>query len=114
MRSVPGKNLFAVVNSVVTEINYGVFDKLRDKERSKESAYVFNLIFRTPLMYSDLDVQSSMFHCVASAEAFLRSHFLAVALFFFIGGAAFPLIVRLKKPKELLHETHAKESFPSL
>ena len=27
----------------------GVFYKLRDKERSKESAYVFNLIFRTPL-----------------------------------------------------------------
>ena len=27
----------------------GVFSKLRDKERSKESAYVFNLIFRTPL-----------------------------------------------------------------
>nr|WP_317207405.1 helix-turn-helix transcriptional regulator [Prevotellamassilia timonensis] len=26
-----------------------VFYKLRDKERSKESAYVFNLIFRTPL-----------------------------------------------------------------
>ena len=26
----------------------GVFYKLRDKERSKESAYVFNLIFRTP------------------------------------------------------------------
>ena len=40
MRSVPGKNLFAVVNSVVTGINYGVFYKLRDKERSKESAYV--------------------------------------------------------------------------
>lgn len=87
MRSVPGKNLFAVVNSVVTGI-------------------------RT--MYSDLDVQSSMFHCVASAEAFLRSHFLAVALVFFIGGVACPLSVRLKKPKELLHETHAKESFPSL
>ena len=29
---------------------YGVFYKLRDKERSKESAYVFNLIFRTPLI----------------------------------------------------------------
>ena len=27
----------------------GVFYKLRVKERSKESAYVFNLIFRTPL-----------------------------------------------------------------
>ena len=27
----------------------GVFYKLRDKERSKESAYVFNLIFRIPL-----------------------------------------------------------------
>ena len=27
----------------------GVFSKLRDKERSKESAYVFNLIFRIPL-----------------------------------------------------------------
>ena len=27
----------------------GVFYKLRDKERSKESAYVFNLIFSTPL-----------------------------------------------------------------
>ena len=27
----------------------GVFYKLRDKERSKESAYVFNPIFRTPL-----------------------------------------------------------------
>ena len=28
---------------------YGVFYKLRDKERSKESAYVsLNLIFRTP------------------------------------------------------------------
>ena len=27
----------------------GVFYKLRNKERSKESAYVFNLIFRTPL-----------------------------------------------------------------
>ena len=27
----------------------GVFYKLRDKERSKESAYVFNLIFRTSL-----------------------------------------------------------------
>ena len=26
-----------------------VFYKLRDKERSKESAYVFNLFFRTPL-----------------------------------------------------------------
>ena len=26
-----------------------MFYKLRDKERSKESAYVFNLIFRTPL-----------------------------------------------------------------
>ena len=30
---------------------YGVFYKLRDKERSKESAYVsLNLIFRTPLI----------------------------------------------------------------
>ena len=29
---------------------YGVFYKLRDKKRSKESAYVFNLIFRTPLI----------------------------------------------------------------
>ena len=29
---------------------YGVFYKLRDKERSKDSAYVFNLIFRTPLI----------------------------------------------------------------
>ena len=27
----------------------GRFYKLRDKERPKESAYVFNLIFRTPL-----------------------------------------------------------------
>ena len=27
----------------------GMFDKLRDKERPKESAYVFNLICRTPL-----------------------------------------------------------------
>ena len=27
-----------------------MFYKLRDKERSKESAYVFNLIFRTPLI----------------------------------------------------------------
>ena len=27
----------------------GMFYKLRDKERSKESAYVFNQIFRTPL-----------------------------------------------------------------
>ena len=30
---------------------YGVFYKLRDKKRSKESAYVsLNLIFRTPLI----------------------------------------------------------------
>ena len=27
-----------------------MFYKLRDKKRSKESAYVFNLIFRTPLI----------------------------------------------------------------
>ena len=33
------------------EKDYGVFYKLRDKERSKESAYVsLNLIFRTPLI----------------------------------------------------------------
>ena len=32
------------------EKGYGVLYKLRDKERSKESAYVFNIIFRTPLI----------------------------------------------------------------
>ena len=30
------------------DLSTGVFYKLRDKERSKECAYVFNLIFRLP------------------------------------------------------------------
>ncbi|MCI5508281.1 MAG: hypothetical protein SPK22_02120 [Alloprevotella sp.] len=82
----PGKNLFAVVNSVVTGINVFGFG------------------------CSVIKVRSAPFVSKHS----LGKRFSATEGGFFIGGAACPLSVRLKKPKELLHETHAKESFPSL